>query len=134
MKKIILDNPLIHEFAYFQLFNSITVDASPLPNFNRTFPKGAKRAITLKKSKFKEKWRKAILDNHLIHVFAMFYLFISITVEVSPVPNYKKTFQKDSKRAITLKIIKIFKKVILEQSLSKRFCHLSVWNLNNCRC
>ena len=41
-----------------------------------------------------KKMRKVPLNNHLIHMFANFQLFISITVEASFDTTYKGTFQK----------------------------------------
>merc|ERR1712105_41078 len=52
--------------------------------------------------------------------FANFQLSISITVDANPWQIYKSTFRKGSKRAITLKKIKIFKKV--KNEFSEHHC------------
>ena len=53
-------------------------------------------------------------------MFANFQLSISITVDANPWQIYKSTFRKGSKRAITLKKIKIFKKV--KNEFSEHHC------------
>ena len=53
-------------------------------------------------------------------MFANFQLFISITVDANPWQNYKRTFRKCSKRAVTLKKNQHFQKS--ENEFLEHYC------------
>ena len=110
MKKVVIEHQCSKLFANFQRGISITAEAKLKTNYQRIYGKKLKKGHNSGKNKKIKKIKKAILDNQFKHVFANFQLFISITVDASPWPNYNRTFQKGSKRAVTLKKIKIFKK------------------------
>ena len=57
-----------------------------------------------------KKMRRKGKDHDIAKAVVTFQLPISITVETSPITNYQRTYRKNSKRAITLKKIKISKK------------------------
>ena len=61
--------------------------------------------------RIKKKMIKVFLEHYLENVFANFKRDISFNAEASPMTKYQSTCRKYTKRAITLKHIKNFKKV-----------------------